>query len=103
MASPIWAKSVGMGAKLRLKVGRENEPNDFLKQFVRPGWHPQGTHFFRVFLLDVDASNGSPSIAFISQELNDSVYLAQGHCVHRLRRRSFGHRSFIPIDFPIGM
>src|SRR4030088_3049869 len=86
VTSPLWAKSMRMRAELRLKVGRENESNDFLKQLIRPGGHPQGTQFVRAFLLDVNASNRGPSIALVSQELNDGVNFAQVHCVRGIRR-----------------
>lgn len=64
MASSTFQKSVRVVAELRRKVGVQDEPEHFLHQEVRPGWHT---------LLAPGALDWRPSIALLAQHCNDHL------------------------------
>src|SRR5438876_9454889 len=70
VTSAFWSEPMGMGAKLRLKVGVENEAHDFLQQFIRPGLNAKRT-FPTILFRDVDAPGGFPSISLVPHSVND--------------------------------
>ena len=70
VTSPFWSEPMGMGAKLRLKVGVENEAHDFLQQFIRPGLNTKRA-FPTILFRDGDAPGGFPSIPLMPHSVND--------------------------------
>ncbi len=101
VASPIGTKTMGVTVELRLVKGFQQEPDHLLKQLVRKGRHSQGAQLLRAFLLDIGAPDWRPSIAFVSEILNDRFDLGHRHSIHRFRRRSRGHCALVPIDLAI--
>jgi hypothetical protein len=89
MAPSRLSKSVGTGTELRLVVGAEDQPQNFLQQFVRETRQSQGTVLLRVTFLDVDAPDGSPVVAFISQSFDDRCNFRHRHAVNGFLRCAF--------------
>nr|WP_201376873.1 hypothetical protein [Ktedonobacter robiniae] len=69
-------------AKLDIKVAVQDQPDDLLEQFIAPGGQSEGAFLRRVFLLDVDSPDRSPSIAFHSQHCDDGIDFCQTHAVN---------------------
>src|SRR5215472_16271244 len=101
MAAAFWSESMGMGAKLRLQVGVQKQTNDLLHQFIRPGLHAQWT-FGAVLLWNRYAPGWTPPVAFMSKVINDRLDLVQCHAISRFLCGSFGHRTRIAVDAPVG-
>src|SRR6266702_908805 len=101
VTSPFWSEPMRMGAKLRLKVGVENEAHDFLHQFIRPALNAKRT-FPTILFGDVDASGGFPSIPLMPHSVNDGSDFVFRHTICGLLSCPFGHGSMVPIHLAIG-
>ena len=98
---PFWSEPMGMGAKLRLKVGVENEAHYFLQQFIRPGLNTKWA-FPPILFRDVDTPGRAPLIPLVSHCVDDGSNFLPGHAICGFLSCSFSHSSMVPVNLPIG-
>src|SRR5260370_2339209 len=101
VTSTFWSEPMGMGAKLRLKIGVENEAHDFLQQFIRPGLNTKWA-FPTILFRDVDTPGRTPLIPLVSHCIYDSSNFIPGHAICAFLGCSFGLSSIFPVNLPIG-
>ncbi len=91
-------KSVGMDTELGFIVRFQNESDNLLQQFVRPTRKPERASLRRVLLLDIDASDWRPAIAFSTEACDDRIDFRQGHAIHRFGGASRRHCAMVAVD-----
>lgn len=94
-------ETVRVFAELRLVVGFQDGSHHLLQQFVRPRRDAEGS-CLPIGLGNVDPPNRGPSETLVSNRFDDRSDLLQGHPIHGLVRRAFGHRTLVAVDATIG-
>src|SRR5437016_5013677 len=101
MTSPFWPEPMGMGAKLRLKIGVENEAYYFLQEFIRPRLNTKWA-FATILFREVGTPGRAPLIPLVSHGVDDGSNFLPGHAIGGFLGCSFGHSSMIAVNLPIG-
>lgn len=101
MATPFGSETVGVVAKLWLKVGFEDGSDDLLQQLVAPRWNAQGALCGGLLLGDVGAPCWCPSVSLVSEGVDEMVDFGDGHTIHGLGGCTGRHRAVICIQMGV--
>jgi uncharacterized membrane protein YdfJ with MMPL/SSD domain len=79
----------------------QQQADHFAKQLVRPRRQTQRP-LAPILLGDIAPPDGPKPIALVTQSVDDARDLGHGHAIRGFRVRTWGHRSLVGVDAPVG-